>query len=481
MAFMNYGRGSLIGLGALGLSATLIGPAAAADKATDAKIKALEEQIELLGRQIQDLKASTANQYQDVRKTAEAQPKVTLDNGRPTIKTADGNFTAQFRTLVQADAGYYIQNNLPASTAPDLSSGTNFRRARIGLEGTLYKDWEYSFIIDLGGSGVEGSTISNAYIQYNGLKPFAFRAGAYSVPIGLDDTTPASDTIFLERASPAEIARATGAGDGRMAASVIYSADRYNATVSYTGAKVGDAAVFDEQQALLARLAGLIYSTPDIKVLVEGDVTYLFDPPDSAAGLNSPGLVNIQDRPELRVDATRLISTGNLDTERLVQFSGEAGANWKNVFVQGGYFRYQVERRASLLPDPDFDGWYAQATWVLTGEPRRYDAPRATFRAPKVAKPLGGSDGGWGALEFAARYSSTDLNFLPGLPGVATPIGGVRGGQQDAWTVGFNWYPNDAIRLALNYQFIDVDRLNGSGAQIGQKVQALSARAQLAF
>ena len=45
---------------------------AAADEATDARIKALEEQLELLQSQIADLKQSTANNIADVRKEATA-------------------------------------------------------------------------------------------------------------------------------------------------------------------------------------------------------------------------------------------------------------------------------------------------------------------------------------------------------------------------------------------------------------------------
>lgn len=465
------------------LAALAHGGALAADS-TQAKINKLEKEVDELKEQIEDLKAGTASKFVEVKRAADEQPKVTLDNGRPTFKSADGNFSASLRVLVQADAAYYIQDNLASSTVPDLSSGTNFRRARIGLEGTLYKDWDYSFIADLGGSGQEGSTISQAYVQYNGFKPLAVRVGAYPVPIGLDDTTPASDTIFLERASPAEIARATAGGDGRMAASIIYAPDRYNVTLSYSGAKVGDAAVFDEQQALLGRLAALLVKTRDANVLVEGDATYVFDPPDATAGPNGQGLVNLQDRPELRVDGARLISTGNIDSSSIFQWSTEGGANWKNFYAQGGYFHYDVQRRASAVPDPTFDGWYAQASVVLTGEPRRYDAARATFRAPKVAKPLSlAADGGLGALELAVRYSETNLNFHAGNPGapIAPGSGGIRGGEQEIWTFGLNWYATDAVRFAIDYQLIDVNRLSGAGARVGQDAQALSGRAQFAF
>ena len=45
-----------------------------------------------------------------------------------------------------------------------------------------------------------------------------------------------------------------------------------------------------------------------------------------------------------------------------------------------------------------------------------------------------------------------------------------------------NWYPNENLRLMLNYDNISVDRLNAAGtAQVGQRVQAVAVRAQAAF
>ncbi len=75
--------------------------------------------------------------------------------------------------------------------------------------------------------------------------------------------------------------------------------------------------------------------------------------------------------------------------------------------------------------------------------------------------------GGFGAWELALRYSETDLDFLAGSEGLATPAGGVRGGQQRIWTVGVNWYLNPNVRLTFNYLNIDVDRLNPSLTAFG--------------
>ena len=78
------------------------------------------------------------------------------------------------------------------------------------------------------------------------------------------------------------------------------------------------------------------------------------------------------------------------------------------------------------------------------------------------------------------------------------PTDGIRGGIQNNWTFGLNWYPNPNIRMMIDYQLVSVDRLNpaspsnpepfGSGdatppvgVQIGQSLQIFSLRTQYSF
>ena len=73
---------------------------------------------------------------------------------------------------------------------------------------------------------------------------------------------------------------------------------------------------------------------------------------------------------------TNLISTGNLNANSLTQWGVDGAGNYKNFYAEGGYYSFTVDRKLAQ-PDVDFDGWYAAVSWVLTGEPRRYDPARA--------------------------------------------------------------------------------------------------------
>ena len=239
----------------IALALALAMPTNAADAETDAKIKALEAQVEALSTQIQDLKVGTASKYAETQKQITAVAP-SIVNGRPTLTSADGAFSASLRSLVQFDMGYYDQSAPPL--APQLSNGSNFRRARLGIDGKVYTDWEYSFIYDFGGSGVEGSSISAAYVQYNGLNPVLLRLGAFAPYANIEDSSGSSDLLFLERATVSEIQRGLAGGDGRSAFSVVRAGERFFASLAYTGGRANQSNILDEQQALLGRAAYLV-------------------------------------------------------------------------------------------------------------------------------------------------------------------------------------------------------------------------------
>ncbi len=520
----------------------LVQPAhAASDAATKARIEKLESEVKELTGEIQDLKRSTASQYADTQNQRAQDTKVTIDNGRPAISSADGRFTASLRGLGQFDTAHYSQDrsarNLPAAYGPDLSSGANFRRVYFGVQGKAFGDWSYNINFDFGGSGGTETSgrIQSVYLQYDGLKPFAFRIGAYPPPANIEDGTSSGDTIFLERNSPSDLQRNIAGGDGRDAASLLYIGDKSFGAFSYTGGKAQDGAVFDEQQALLGRASYLLYADPDAHFLVGGNGTYVIKFPDAVANggavlSSTPGAtalnsVTLSDPPELTVDSNgiRLANTGALSARHLWQWGAETAGNWRNFYAQAGYYDFEVERApmafkvftsssashtAIVTPSDDsFSGWYVQGSWVLTGESKGYNPATGAFTPPKPAAPFALDGSGWGAWELAGRYSTLNLddhvgdaaNVITNWTGAATRTytyyNTARGGEQKIWTLGLNWYPNSFIRFALDYQWIDINRLQTPAAvttaaagvpplprlSASQTVQAISLRSQISF
>ena len=450
-----------------------------APSADNAKILQLEQDIQDLNAQVQDLKRSTADQYSDIQTRQAEGIKVAIKNGRPTI--SDGDFSLSLRSLVQNDTAYYGQGQLPAGV--DFSSGNNFRRARFGFDGTAFGDWAYTFIYDFGGSGTEASTIASAYIQYNGFGHVHIKAGAFPPPESLDDATSASDLLFLERAQPTDLARGIAGADGRDAATVFYYDDNAFAAASFTGGVVNDAANFDEQQAVVGKLAYRWDLGADTNIVLGADSSYVFKFADSAANTSTPTALRLRERPELNVDSQgiRLIDTGSISADSYWQYGLEAAGNIRNFYAQGGYFGYDVNRFDSALSGPNFKGWYLQASWVLTGESKPYRTELGAYGLPKPAQNFTIDKGGLGAWEVAARYSDLDLDYHAGQAGLAIPADGIRGGDQRIWSAGVNWYPNQVLRFMLDYQHVDVSRLNAAGAPLDGTLDDVSLRLQLSL
>lgn len=477
----------------------------------EARIAALEAQLQALASQVADLKAATASNLKDVR-TSQAATTVSLNNGRPTISSGDGAFTVSFRGVFQADAALYDQRDAGSLAsdprrgsfgdatendhARDLSDGVNVRRARLGVEGKVFGAFDYNMIYDFGGSGAEeAGKISSAWVQYSGL-PVKIRAGVYAPVTSLEDAANNTGSLFVERASVAETVRGLAGGDGRAAIGVLANGERWNFSAAVTGNTV-TTQTYDEQLGFVGRVAYVPFKGQNWLIHVGANANLIINPaasgPDVASAGGATTNVRLRDRPELRVDGTRLIDTGNIDADGVTALGLEFGAQRKNVFVQAEYFNIDVERRNSVLRDPKFDGWYVQAGWTLTGEPRRYSTVTAGFDNPRPAKPFDLKKGQWGALELAARYSNLDLNFLSGGPGNPALPGAIRGGEQNILSLGVNWYLNNVVSVSAAYRNVEVRRLSpggntfvagstpAAGTQVGQDLDIWSLRTQYAF
>jgi phosphate-selective porin OprO/OprP len=290
--------------------------------------------------------------------------------------------------------------------------------------------------------------------------------------------------------------------------------------VAYTTSTIGARnATADDRDHLLGRLAVRAFHNDDwdvhfganaAEILGMGGVDIT-----SATALPAARNLNFRDRPELRVAGERLVATNNIPAESGWMWGLEAGLRYKNFYTSGEYFQWGVDRdRAcagcnTAAPDPDFAGWYVMASWIMTGETKRYETQnrsnsRMQFGAPRPASPFS-TNGTWGAWELAARYSVIDLDFNVNPLGLAViaPLnnnqGEIRGGEQAIVTVDLNWYLNRNMRLMFQYQHVDVDRLSSvaltsTGASptnppgltapfpnIGQEFDTFAIRTQFAF
>ncbi|MEQ8282664.1 MAG: porin [Parvibaculum sp.] len=437
-------RNILLAGTALGAAALLSGPAFAATSA-QAELNALKAQIEALQKKIDDVEIQHGNKIKslEVRKS---DVEVSLKDGRPVFKTADGNFSFGISGRAHLDVGAYDQNAASEANFGGLRGNANFRRARVSLNGTVAKDFKYNIEFNFGDSGTESNArIYEVALTYTGITGTNLVLGATKPKMTLDDSTSSNDITFIERATAVNLAITPAAGEARMTAGGTYNTDNFFGAAYYTMSSAAAGGGLDDYDAsnVVGRLAYATSPKEGLNVHIGASGSHSFNVPADT--------IRFRDRPELRVDPLRYIDTGNIGgIDTISVYGPELALNYGPFRAQGEYYRYDIDGIGG--GSAEFDAWYLQASWVLTGEAYRYDIKKAAYSGVKPANPFGFGGGGMGAWEIAARYSEADLNDASA---------GIAGGQQEIITVGLNWYANNNLRFMLNYLNVDVKNRGG--------------------
>jgi phosphate-selective porin OprO/OprP len=460
----------------------------------------------------------------------------TFDNGRPVIATGDGRFTMGVRVRFQSDFAAFSQDSThPTGFAgpSDLSSGAVVRRAYFGIEGKAYNDFSYEFRLNAGGTnggsngasgGVtagEGDPLLNkAVVTYTGVPNWHFSAGVIEPAFMFEGTTSSAQLMFLERPEIDNIAADTfGAGDSRRGIEIgwaktdaLWAGDNLTATATFSGQKTGSAANHgsgnapasgngDENTQVLGRVTERLWTNglSNIQIGVSGAKVLSSGSNGNANGGSQA--INLQDRPEVRVDGTRLISTGGVAAKTADMFAVDLGGNIENFFLGGEYAQFTLDRQCggitsvgnaacvsstAVIDHPTFSGWYVEGSWILTGETKAY-SPAAInnevggFNGPVPSRPFSMSGGSWGAFELVARYSNTDLNWHTNQLATTSQLAGVLGGEERVIALGLNWYLNRNVRVMIDDNIISVKK--GTAAipnRDGQDINVLGVRLQFA-
>ena len=411
-----------------------------------------------------------------------------------TLISPDGQYSIGFAGVVQMDAGSYF-NFKPQSKyvgTQTLSDGVNARRARIGVSGTAAGGWSYAFLYDGGNSqDTTAKGIETAQIVYGGIKGMAFEFGYSNTQFTLDQSTSGNDLVFLERASPSDIATAYNTGDFRSNAGVRFFSDWYWLGGYLTGPAAGDSHTnVGERLGAFERATFQVLHGKDYSLHLGVGGSELLRAPNTGTG--TARTLSLSDQPELRIDPTTFLNTGTIGTAKNPVSGGyvidlETAATYHGWLWQGEYYHYDVDRTG--LASNTFDGYYGQVAYTLTGETHRYNPQSGAYYRIFPTHSFSLKDGTWGAWEIGGRYSYIDLNdnFVTGQSLSSQPDA-ILGGKQTGWTFGLNWYPNDIVRFMLDYNHVDYHKVNGTavtgaplGAPVGATLDMISLRSQVVF
>lgn len=458
------------------VGALMIGLPGAAKAQSNEELMAIirqqQQQIEELSRKVDGLQEKAETEAAPVVvPNPEGQVVVDYDSGPiPTIEFYQTNdagerekvFDFKPRGRLFVDGGYLDDNDGFYSN----DNATELRAARLGFEGTAWRDFEYRLEVDFGGGDTE---VTDAFIEYNGplLDPANLRIGQFKTPNSLEEQTSSRYITFMERAAftdAFEFDRRIGIGSD-------VSGDNWGVEGGLFGQNAEDAAN-NEGYAVAGRGHYAF-----LGALGEGSVIHLGT---SARFRDLKNDVNddsarYRQRPFFHFTSTRSVDTGTIpDADNDVVVGGEAALVLGPFSLQGEAANTWLQRSGGADDATGLWGGYASASYFLTGESRSYSAGSGTFGRVKVKNPV--HKGGFGAWEIGGRFDYIALN-----DGGAD----IRGGEQYSLIAGVNWYLNNNVRFMLDYAFTRVfNASNSPGAAVNgssNTINGAGARFQIDF
>ena len=348
---------------------------------------------------------------------------------------------------LQLDVAKYFDDD-----PPSLKSGFEVRRGRLYMNASFLKEWlfraQYDFTVfdDDDPDAVDG--FNDLFLKYSGFNPVSLYMGNFKNTVSLEQMTSSTYFTFMERALPNALMPGRNLGFGVKSYGKKWSAAAgvYGGTLpqpSNDGHGVSGRATFSP-----------IHETGDIIHMGISSYWRSSDDDDS---------VKFKAPPESHVTDTRLVDTGSFDTEDYYGVVFETALIKGPFALQGEYMWVDVNRKIDSNPDADFNGYYVEGSWFLTGESRNYYFKEGMFKSVKPLTPI--NQGGMGAWKLAARYSNIDLTDKD-----------INGGEEDNFTFSLSWYPTVQTRVIAEY--INVLDVNG-GKNDGVEPHVFQMRAQI--
>lgn len=400
----------------------------------------IEERIEALQEEIDELKGRIAEPAgSDFR--LDWKEGIRLDS-------ADGAFKLKIGGRIMNDWAWMSQDDEIETAVGELEDGTEFRRARLYVEGTIYERMIFKAQYDFAGGDADFKDV------YIGLKKLptlgTLKVGHFKEPFSLEELTSSKYITFMERSLPIAFAPSRNTGIGVMNAvldkRMTWALGIFRDTDSF-----GDGAGDGGGYSFTTRVTGLPwYEDKGRKLLHLGFAWSRRDPEDD--------VVRFSQRPEVHL-APRFVDTEEFAATQIDLLGVETALVYGPASVQGEYIHADVETRSGS--DPDFSGFYVTGSYFLTGEHRKYKESSGAFSRVKPKNNFLDGKGGLGAWELAVRYSEIDLDDRDA---------GILGGELHDFTFGINWHLNPNARVMLNYVLSELEGV-GDADLVGMRFQ----------
>lgn len=357
---------------------------------------------------------------------AHAQEGLTLDTRllpAPQVKlSSDDGWYIKSRGRFELDAVNF-QNDVA-----DHTGGIYDRRTRFGVEVGYGEHWTATAEVDM--VDEDEGQYTDLVLEYNNQENARLQFGHFKEYFGMERTDSSANALFVERAAMDIFTPQRNLG---------VQGVRYGEQGTISLGAFTDSLQTNSNKDKFALTSRATYAFP----LAERSLLHI----GGSGSYRKMEQVSFSSAPAASaatgIDA---VDTGTLyDVDTMLLGALEAGYSWKNTLIRGEYMTADLDRQTA--EDATLYGWYAQASWLLTGEDYTYSVAKDAFFQPvKPARPFDLKQGTWGAFELGARYQVLSLSD-----------GSIQGGKMQAVTGGFNWYPNTNWRVTGDVSYVTTD------------------------
>jgi phosphate-selective porin OprO/OprP len=391
------------------------------------------------------------------------------------LASPNGDFTLKVRGYIQADARFF-----PLEEGDTGTDSLFLRRVRPIFEGTVYKYFDYRIMPDFGGGT---TTLQDAYLDVKYWPLAQLRGGKFKVPLSLERLQSRSDLIFIERSIANNLA------PNRDVGFQLWSGNAFDGALTYQIGGfngVADGRSGDGDTTSDKEVAGRIFAEP-FKAMgwrpLQGlglGLAATYGGQKKGDNLNGVAFQTAGRSTFFRYDTSSTVSAvADGDRTRFAPqgywFWGPAGFMGEYIWSEQGVLRTETPRegpattaRATLQNS----GWFAQGSWVLTGED-------AAYKGVVPIDPFDPRQGRWGAVEIAARGSMVDIDDDAFELGFASRSSSTP--NTTAYGGGINWYLNRNFKVQLNYERSEFDNEITFGGKARDHEDVFLTRFQISY
>ena len=427
---------------------------------TEAEFYKMQEQLQTALMKIQALEQAQKQRSEKKSGIVKTKSKkgLTIDTsgGGIKIKSGEQKFAIGGRLMLDydsMDSGHQTENKS--------FSDMEWRRTRINIKGSVNKHWSYKATYDFN-SEKDTANLDEGYVKYDTKKGFTITAGKTKADMMLEQRTSSKWISTVERgllnAMNEKVNYLVGKpGDGAGVKLGFYAKEsRISGAISVFDAYKNDSD--DDNDMILHSTARLNYSPKMGKnEYAHFGVSY--------------GMADYKgetSKAELQLgihqgDKTLLADAAAGDITNL----GIEAAYVNGPFsVQAEYFDNETELEDGTKGF-EWDGYYSQLSYILTGETRGYKWKGAKF--DKI-KPKGKN----GAIELVLRYEDISIDDADEGTVAANEV------DIDRTVLGVNWHVTNTVKFMANYSSVSMDNEVNPGAT-SEDLDSFQLRAQYAF